>query len=300
MVNKLASVQNLANTSKLGRLLRRPFRYVHAIGFREWSYKRHRKAKAVTCKTFFGASMTILLPASTDIYLTGGKSHDSEIRLAKLLIRQLGPGDVFIDVGAHYGYFTLLGAHLVGKAGEVHAFEASPTTFKVLQRNVAKYSAITAHNVAVSNAAEVKRFNEFPNLYAEYNALDVKRHRGEAWFKDYAPRQVEVDGITLGSYIKKHSLSPKVIKVDVEGAELQVAQGLRDTLQDQSAMVVLEYIATDTGNASHRAADDVMRSMGYLPHAITDTGDLLAVHNINAYLQELGIESDNVVFVRKP
>ncbi len=295
----LAGVERLARTSKLGRLLRRPFRYLHAISFREWRYKKTRKEKAVRCRTFFGDPMTVLLPASTDIYLTGGKSHDSEIRLARLLIRHLEPGDTFIDVGAHYGYFTLLGAQLVGPTGHVHAFEASPTTYKVLQGNIADLPHVEAQNVAVTDKAEVLCFNVFPNLYAEYNALDVDRHTSEKWFKDYPPSQVDVEGITLDIYLQTRQIRPKLIKVDVEGAELQVVRGLKRVLHKQPAMVVLEYIATDTGNASHRAADDVMRSIGYRPHAITTDGDLLPVHNINAYLQELGIESDNVVFLKQ-
>lgn len=77
--------------------------------------------------------MNIALPASTDIYLTGGKSHDSEIRLAKFLIKNLNQGDNFVDIGAHYGYFTLLGAHLVGKGGRVF-FEPGKSTYSLLEK----------------------------------------------------------------------------------------------------------------------------------------------------------------------
>src|SRR5262245_48926459 len=49
----------------------------------------------------------------------------------------LRPGDIFVDVGANIGLFTVLGARLVGKTGEVHSFEPYPPTFARLQENVA-------------------------------------------------------------------------------------------------------------------------------------------------------------------
>jgi len=122
MINNVKKVEQIASASKMGRLLKNPLKYIHAILFRELVYKNTKREKHVMAPTFFGVDMHLLLPSSTDIYLTGGKSHDSETRLAKFLIHELQTGDTFVDVGAHYGYFSLLAAKLVGDTGTVYSF----------------------------------------------------------------------------------------------------------------------------------------------------------------------------------
>src|SRR3989344_2665787 len=54
----------------------------------------------------------------------------------KLVSKYLKKGDVFVDVGAHIGYFTLLASKIVGPVGRVYAFEPNTNNFKLLQKNV--------------------------------------------------------------------------------------------------------------------------------------------------------------------
>ena len=146
LLENLSRVTKLATASKWTRLLAHPLKYAHAILHRKLIYATNKKSKEVKTSTFFGKEMTLLLPASTDIYLTGGKSHSSEIRLAKFLINNLVAEDCFIDVGAHYGYFTLLAATLVKDKGQVLAFEASKNTFAILHKNTpVSYTHLRAH-----------------------------------------------------------------------------------------------------------------------------------------------------------
>src|SRR3989304_509633 len=56
-----------------------------------------------------------------------------EPQLSALFRKYLRPGDIFMDIGANIGYFTLLAASCVGPAGHVHSFEPNPETFKGLQ-----------------------------------------------------------------------------------------------------------------------------------------------------------------------
>lgn len=65
---------------------------------------------------------------------------------------------------AHYGYFTLLAAHLVSKHGKVFGFEASPATFEILNKNKVTFKSIEIHNKAVSDKAGELTFYQFPNL----------------------------------------------------------------------------------------------------------------------------------------
>ena len=292
------------------RLLARPGRYLTAIGHRELVYRATKRPLSVRARTAFGDDMRLLLPASTDVYLTGGKSHESELRLARLLIRELRPGDTFVDVGAHYGYFSLLAARLVGDGGHVFAFEAAPSTHAVLADNARARQTIEVVHAAASDRPGRLTFNEFPTYYSEYNTFDVSQFEGQAWFAANPPRRLEVDAVTLDGVLAKSetrdSKAPtaapaSVIKIDVEGAEALVVRGATDYLETHAPVVVMEYLSPARGNASHREAATVLRELGYYPRAIGSSGNLVLmdVDGIEPYLAARGADSVNIAFVKR-
>lgn len=296
LLSELDKVESIAKASRIGRLLTRPFRYVFAILYREWVYKKNKQPKEVVCRTFFGREMHILLPSSTDIYLTGGKSHESEIRLARLLIQVLKEGDVFVDAGAHYGYFSLLAAGLVGSRGKVLAFEAAPATFEILQKNSAGSGNITAHHLALSDREAALVFYEFPNQYAEYNALDIAQFEKEGWIGKNPPREYRVQAVSLEGFLAKENLRPTLIKIDVEGAEYQVIQGMQTFLMSANPIIVMEYLSGARSSEVYARSEALLVSLGYLPFAIEADGTLLPIKSAEQWMSEMKIASDNIVF----
>lgn len=296
LLKQLEQVQLLATGSKWRRLLAHPFRYVWSIGFKKLIYPFTKKGIIIKTAAFFGGDMYVVLPAGADIYLTGSKSHDSEIRLAKWLIRQLKPGDVFIDVGAHFGYFSLLAAALIKSEGRVFSFEASKSTFSLLKKNTQYADNITCLNNAVSDKNELLVFHEFPVLYSEYNSLNIDQFKNEKWFFKYRPRKIEIEAIILDDFIEKNNIQPSVIKIDVEGAEYQVISGLKKLMATpEKTPIVMEYLHPDRKNESHRQAVDLMRKNGYHTYLINADGELYPVDDLDDYLLKNGMESDNVL-----
>lgn len=298
-ISKIEGVERIALASKLNRMLKHPFKYFNAIFFREIIYKNSRQEKEVVSTTFFKTQMHLLLPSSTDIYLIGGKSHDSEIRLAKFLINQLNSGDTFIDVGAHYGYFSLLASKLVGNSGNVFSFEASPTTYRIFEKNAKQTDNVFSHNLAVSDSNEHLKFYEFPNLYSEYNSLDIEQFKNEKWFSEYKPKEVNVKSIMLDDFFSDKKLNPKIIKIDVEGAELKVIKGFEKYLLDNTPLIVIEYLSDERGNTAHVEAEKLLDSLGFQPYIINSTGNLQHVKSIASFFKEKNLDSDNVVFVKE-
>lgn len=298
LLDKLDAVERMAQASKWQRLLAQPFKYVYATGFKTFVYPRSKKGVMKSASTFFGPSMTVVLPASADIYLTGGKSHDSEIRLARFLIHALSAGDHFLDVGAHYGYFALLASRLVGPAGKVLALEASKNTFSTLLENTRTFSNITCLNQAASDQPGRMVFYEFPVLYSEYNSLEIDQFKDAAWFRKYPPQAAEIAATPLDDLVEQAGLTPRVIKIDVEGAELQVIRGSRRLLSGRAPLVVMEYLAPGRHNQAHRQAAGLLGEWGYAAYLIDGTGALIPCSDVDAYLQDAGVESDNIVFVK--
>jgi FkbM family methyltransferase len=296
---KLDKVEKSATTSRVGRLLQHPIKYLYAILHREIVYRQTRQSIAVRANTFFGINMHVLLPAATDIYITQGKSHDSEIRLARFMINQLNEGDQVLDVGAHYGYFALLAATLVGPEGKVVAFEAAPKTHRILRQNSLLVENLTVVNKAASDAKGQITFYEFPNMYSEYNTLDPTQFEGEPWYQHYPPKPLDIETILLDEYLTDSNFNPHMIKIDVEGAELRVLKGMDRYLSDQAPVIAMEYLSESRGNKPHIMAQNWLHEKGYLPYAIAKTGEPELLQNVTKYLSDSGLESDNILFIKK-
>jgi FkbM family methyltransferase len=297
LMQQIQQVERLANGGKLGRLLHDPVRYLFAQTFLKYIYPKTHKGRLATANTFFGYDMEVLLPAATDIYLTGGKTHDSEVRLAKYMISQLQPGQVYIDIGAHFGYYTLLAANLVGENGKVFAFEAAGKTYEVLQRNVKSYRQIQALHNAVSNSEEVISFYEFPILYSEYNSMDVEQFKNEEWIKTYKPEKTEVRAVTIDIFSEALFKKPDFIKIDVEGAEDKVLLGCKETLAKYHPVVVMEYISNSVNKQVYDRAMLVLLELGYIAHFIDSKGALSAVKNLEQEI--VNNASENLVFIHQ-
>lgn len=297
-LKSLERVETLAAGHRLARLRAHPGRYLFALFYREIIYRLFRRPVAAKATAFFGLRMHLLLPASTDIYLTGGKTHSSEIRLARLFIRKVQPGDFVLDVGAHYGYFALLAARLTGPAGLVLAFEASPSTFEVLERNQPLVSSLEVRHAVVSDHAGASTFYEFPNRYCEFNALDVTQFAGEPWFARNPPVARTVPTVRLDDVITAQGRVPALIKMDVEGGEWGVIRGMEDLLKKERPWLVMEYLSPHRGNAPHREAEALLERLGYRPHAIDPEGLPVPVGSASDWLLHQGVDSDNLVFIR--
>ena len=91
-------------------------------------------------KTFWGKRMKVVLPEviSSDLRRFGF----IEDSVASFIINYCSRGNTVVDVGSHFGFFSLLMAEVVGNNGNVHSFEPTPTTFSVLESNVSKIENI--------------------------------------------------------------------------------------------------------------------------------------------------------------
>ena len=113
--------------------------------------------------------MTVVLPEviSEQIYSYG---LFDEI-VTGVALRAVREGDVVIDVGAHFGYFTLLFAHLVGESGRVVSFEPTPSTFSVLRNNTAALKNVTPLNMAAGRQSGRLTISDFGLTYCAWNTL---------------------------------------------------------------------------------------------------------------------------------
>jgi len=292
LLHSLKTVQNLASGAKLTRFTHNPVRYLYCMLIRLILYPITHKSFMVKRLSFFGVTMNINLPAGSDIYLTGGKTHDSEIRLAKYLILKLGNGDLFLDIGAHLGYFSLLAKNLVGSTGRVVAIEAAPSTFNLLETNTKNTEIVLINSIVSSKNASVS-FYEFPALYSEYNSMEIEGYKSESWFKKYPPKEHFLNAYSLDSLLKELDFKPQIIKIDVEGAEPQVIAGAKEVLKEKP-IIIMEIL---TNSTSHEIAISQLLSDGFKMFRITDEGHVNQSLDWKSEMNFANLHSDNYVFI---
>ncbi len=300
MLQKLTSVERLASTSKLQRLLNNPIKYLRSIVVSKLLPSSPMASQVVRTQTFWGEDFVIQFPAAIDIYLTGGKTHDSELRLTRYLILNLEANNTFIDIGSHFGFFAVLASKLMPQ-GTVVAIEPSSANFKILEQNVAGKENITALNIGIASTDEKKDFYEFPALYSEYNSIDQSQYTEEEWYSEDIVSQSSIQFLRGDTLMQQQGLSPDYIKIDVEGAEAEVIMGLSETLKNLSPVILLEFASSDRSTSTkHIMADQLLRGYAYLPHAILPTGELERIKTgTDEYVDSTGLESDNIAYLKK-
>jgi FkbM family methyltransferase len=151
----------------------------------------------------------------------------------------LRPGQVFVDAGANIGYFTLLGARLVGRSGRVVAVEAHSGLFDLLRRNVVMNGhrdvVILWPRAAWSEPARLK-FHQRVN-YAANSSLGTVATSDLADLGD-SEDVVEVEAVPLDELLAGLE-RVDVMKVDVEGAEVHAFAGLSRTISANPDMIIM-------------------------------------------------------------
>jgi FkbM family methyltransferase len=187
----------------------------------------------VTAKTFVGRDMQVHLPD-----LVGVKLYQYgyfEEGLTRALIEKLQPGDSFVDIGAHVGYYTMLASLLVGAEGHVVSFEPTPRTRTELSANTAGLDNVQIVPMAAWDATERLTLQDFGWRQSSFNSVVTARVNGNR-----RSQSIEVEAVAVDDWLAVHDIVPAFIKIDAESAEQRVLLGLRRTIEQHHPILSLE------------------------------------------------------------
>jgi FkbM family methyltransferase len=140
--------------------------------------------------------------------------------------RILHPGDVFVDVGANWGYFTLAASHWVGRSGRIIAFEPEPRLFDLLQVNLGLngLDCVESHRVAVADRHRSLPFLAFVEMSDNWGQSREAAPDADADF--------EIEAVALDETLDAAGIDRvQLTKIDVEGGEAAVLAGMRRGLR---------------------------------------------------------------------
>lgn len=278
--NELYKLQS----SRLKRFLKDPVRTLFCYILQFIAYKKPFK---VNYKTLWGEKMSFYLPEGYAIYYYGF----FELNLVNFFINFIKKGDVFIDIGAHVGYYSMLASSLVENEGQVHSFEPTPRTFNTLKENTKNKSNIFVNNFAVLNTKTKIEFSDYGPKYSAFNSFQ-KRGDEEVKFLS-EPQKIMVDTISIDDYCSEKNIKPTIIKIDAEGAEYLILDAMKTVLTIHKPIVTIEVAGGEEWKDNCHKSISILENYEYVGYEIDDNG-YLKIHK-----EQETYSYDNLVFIHK-
>ena len=242
------AIEDLPNRSEVTATETRLLAFEQALGrLEQLAVALHEKTDVVTNR-----AGRVLLPVDDDTVLVRSlvgylycsrRDHNVLISLAeagefepglrRLLERVLEPGMVFLDVGAHLGLHTMAAARRVGKSGHVFSFEPTPSTHELLCRTLRLNGLddrVTSRRAAAGRANTAKPL--YISTISGHNSL---------YPLPGVETTVEVEVVQLDNELPPGQRID-VAKIDVEGAELDVMDGMARVVEENPGILIIaEY-----------------------------------------------------------
>jgi FkbM family methyltransferase len=206
-------------------------------------------------------------------YFSKGQLNEPET--SQFVIFALKPGDCFMDIGAHIGYFSLLAADLVGINGKVISFEPDESNFYHLNKNIVlnHFLNIHARNQALGSTVEKKTFFINSDADGGHALWDVSLHPFNEKSRNHKmTRNLQVE--TIDSLVDDKKIDNlKLIKIDTEGAEHSVLQGGMKTIQRHHVPYIICEInrfGLEQMGSNEFLFRSFVESMGYHSYLLAD------------------------------
>ncbi|MFQ5923208.1 MAG: FkbM family methyltransferase [Anaerolineales bacterium] len=172
-----------------------------------------------------------------------------------------GLGLTVFDVGANIGYVSLALAKAVGQIGRIVAFEPLPANLVRLRANMALNPE--GERVQIVGAAAGARTTQEPFMVHESSGMG-KLQASKGRQAEYESR-LSVEVIALDDWVARSKLTPpELIKIDVEGGEAAVLEGMSSTLKNDRPTILIEL----HGPEATSAVQKILASAGYALHAM--------------------------------
>ena len=193
-----------------------------------------------------------------------------------LFKRLFKPGQTFVDVGAHIGYYTTMAAE--AGAGEIHAFEPDPDNFQLLVKNCYEADCYRTHlyEMAASDRTGKARLYSGAGNTGDNRLYETEGREG-----------IEVDVTRLDDVKELADRCVDFIKIDAQGEEPRILAGARELLTRSASVVgIIEYVPKliILGGSSPQAFFAELDALGFSVYALV--GDKLLRGNRKELLQK--------------
>lgn len=181
-----------------------------------------------------------------------GSVHEPPV--TRKIREELREDDTFFDIGANLGFFTVLG-QVTCTEGRIHSFELDPELIGLIKKSV----ELNEGGEVVINGLAVT--NESGDL-AKFAAVQSGNKSTNSIFSDEG--SVQIPTFSIDDYCKNSEVSPEVVKIDVEGAERLVLEGMEKTITRPTLRSI--FLEVHPGLIPNSVED----TLGYMSNLLTE------------------------------
>ena len=234
-------------------------------------------------RSYLPATVTLRLPSGFRMELDLDQYIDNHLywfgvfepEVGNFLKRSVALSDKCVDVGAHIGYFTLLMSQLVGSTGRVYAFEPEPNNFAALKHNLELNDIQNVEPVCAAltnwNGQADLRLAEASNRYGSgVHSLLPTKHTSD--------KVIQVKSMTWDEFSESRDiLAVDFVKLDCEGGELLVLEGMEQLLRQSVSTLIVEVNKSylNVQGKSVKEFKAFLGSFGYVGHKLRPDGSLV-------------------------
>lgn len=207
----------------------------------------------------------------TPRYLEHYTTTPYELLTTRLIFTQISENTIFVDIGAHFGFFSLFAGNAT-KAKKVMAFEPTPVTFEILKRNIElnHLQNVTLFDLAVSDKSgevlfKVAEASDSSGFYDHVNCATRE--------------EIRVNAATLDSLLGDVKDTDLLVKIDAEGHEINILEGMRETIARLYPRIklIVEYNPSMLAKAGREPGELISRlfALGFQVYAMDDASGLM-------------------------
>ena len=200
----------------------------------------------------------------------------------QLILATLRPGDVFFDVGANIGYYSVIASTVVGAEGRVVSFEPDPANFALLSRNIRLNGVM---NALTFRQAVCESSRSRPLYLSEDNMGDHRLYESRD-----KRASVMVECIDLDAFTASSGLIADLVKLDTQGSEASILRGMRTMLDEFAGRLKLILEFWPFGLRENGSSPEELLSLLPLErfqiHVIDEEGGILRECTAGSLLEE--------------
>ena len=196
------------------------------------------------------------------------------------IIRKWGGNSecLFFDIGANYGFYSYLVCSYFEKRVKCYAFEPNPKTFSLLLETIKKndlLNTIIPENIGLSN--KIEKLILHPGINDSGHSTFLPHPE----LKKYSTEPIELKTFDIWRIEKKIKLPPNpkwIVKIDVEGLELNVLQGMVNSLKNQSFIGIVIEVLDYTLSLNYNKSSDIEQILNYYGYRKITKQEILSIY----------------------
>jgi FkbM family methyltransferase len=180
---------------------------------------------------------------------------------SKVVARLVPAYDIFVDIGANIGWYTIIAGRILGSRGVVHSFEPDAENAALLAENVRRnmLTNVRINRCAISDKIGVATLSKSKDNYGDHRLGSIREARIE----------VQVPVTTLDAYFGDRYAAPLLVKIDTQGSESRILRGIRRMPKEiaKNSTFILEYWPFGLA-ALDESPKEFVEQLASLPHSI--------------------------------